>query len=192
MRPTHAIVLMSLVFVCGISGRAHANETWEDHPPWLGTWHAIPEVARILGFTQEGSVEREKLKISFFVSRGAAIAVAGKEIIQRVESIFSERMGGRHQIIAAGQWKDEEKFTVDSLCFVTQIQGARFLWFGDPSVSLNGAEVSFVRGVDPKHDLLVLDSHLPSFIKKRLPRTKQTAGLVKAVGYQRQTPEAEK
>ena len=78
------------------------------------------------------------------------------------------------------------------MCFVTQIQGARFLWFGDPSVTFNGAEVSFVRGVDPEHDLLVLDSHLPSFIKKRLPRTKQTAGLVKAVGYQRQTPEAEK
>ncbi len=133
MRPTHAIVLMSLVFVCGISGRAHANETWEDHPPWLGTWHANPEVARILGFTQEGSVKREKLKISFFVSRDAAIAVAGKEIIQRVESTFSERMGGRHQIIAAGQWKYEEKFTVDSSVFCdSDLQGARFLWFGEP------------------------------------------------------------
>ena len=107
MRPTHAIVFLSLVFVCGIRSRAHSNETWEDHPQWLGTWHANPEVSRILGFTQEGSVEREKLKISFSVSRDAAIAVAGKEIIQRVESTFSERMGGRHQIIAAGQWKDE-------------------------------------------------------------------------------------
>jgi hypothetical protein len=183
---------MFLVFVGWVSGRAHANETWEDHPPWLGTWHANPDVARTLGFTQEGSVQREKLKISFFVSRDAAIAVAGKEIIQRVESKFSERMDGRHQIIAAGRWKDEENFTVDSLCFVTQIQGARFLWYGDPSVTLNGAEVSFVRGVDPEHDLLVLDLHLPSFIKRRLPRTKQTAGFFKAVGYQRQTPEAEK
>ncbi|QDV62600.1 hypothetical protein [Crateriforma conspicua] len=190
MRTTHAI--MFLVFVCWVSGRTHANETWEDHPPWLGTWHANPEVSRILGFTQEAPVERKELQIEFFVSRDAAIAVAGKEIIQRVESTFSERMGGRHQIIAAGRWKEEEKFTVDSMCFVTQIQGARFLWFGDPSVSFNGAEVSFVRGVDPEHDLLVLDSHMPSFIKRRLPRTKQTASPVKAVGYQRQTPEAEK
>lgn len=190
MRPTHAIVF--LVFACWISGRGHANETWEDHPPWLGTWHANPEVARILGFAQDGSVQRKKLKIEFFVSRDAAIAVAGKETIQRVESIFSERMGGRHQIIAAGQWRDEEKFTVDSMCVVTQIQGARFLWFGDPSVTFTGAEVSFVRGVDPEHDLLVLDSHLPSFIKQPLRRTKQTARLVKAVGYQRHPPEAEK
>ncbi len=189
MRPTHAIIF--LVFVSWVSGRAHANENWEDHPPWLGTWHANPEVARILGFSQEGSVEREKLKIEFFASRDDAIAAAGREIIQRVESMFSERMGGRHQIIAAGRW-NEERFTVDSLCFVTQIQGARFLWFGDPSVALNGDEVSFVRGVDPEHDLLVLDSHMPSFIKRRLRRTEQTASFFKAVGYQQKKTEAEK
>ncbi|TWT68619.1 hypothetical protein [Crateriforma conspicua] len=189
MRPTHAI--MFLVFVCWVSGRAHANETWEDPPPWLGTWHANPEVSRILGFTQESPVEREKLQIEFFASRDDAIAAAGREIIQRVEAMFSERMGGRHRIIAAGRW-NEERFTVDSLFFVTQIQGARFLWFGDPSVALNGGEVSFVRGVDPGHDLLVLDSHMPSFIKRRLRRTEQTASFFKAVGYQLKKTEVEK
>jgi hypothetical protein len=68
---------------------------------------------------------------------------------------------------------------------VNQTEGARFLWFGDLSVAWNGAEVSYVRGMDPEHDLLVLDSHMPRFMKQRLRRTKQTAGFFKAVGYLR-------
>jgi hypothetical protein len=66
-----------------------------------------------LGLTDEGPDQRENLQIGFFVSRDAAIAVAGKEMIERVESFFSERMGGRHQIIAAGRWNDQDQVTVD-------------------------------------------------------------------------------
>jgi hypothetical protein len=179
------------VSVCRVGGSAEANETWEDYPPWLGTWHADPQVAQILGFSQEGRVSRKKLQIGFFESRDAAIEVAGKELIDRVESKFSKLLGRRHQIIAAGRWTDEGEF-VDSLCFVTQIQGATFLWFGDPSVALNGAEVSYVRGVDPEHDLLILDSQKPNLMKRRIPRTVQTARFFESAGYQRKPPTANK
>jgi hypothetical protein len=124
-----------LAVVCSQGVNADANDNWEDYPPWLGTWHVNAEVAQLLGFTQEDSVQREKLRIGFFESKDDAIAVAGKELIERVESFFAKRTGGRHQIIAAGRWKDEGEL-IDSLCSVTQIQGASFLWFGDPSVAL--------------------------------------------------------
>jgi hypothetical protein len=179
------------VSVCRVGGSAEANETWEEHPPWLGTWHINPQVEQILGLSQEGRVPRKKLQIGFFESRDAAIEVAGKELIDRVESRFSKLLGHRHQIIAAGRWTDEGEF-VESLCFVTQIQGATFLWFGDPSVALNGAEVSYVRGVDPEHDLLVLDSQAPSLFKRRIPRTEQTAKIFESAGYQRKPPTAKK
>ena len=106
-----------------------------------------------------------------------------------MESRFSKLLGRRHQIIAAGRWTDEGEF-VESLCFVTQIQGATFLWFGDPSVALNGAEVSYIRGVEPAHDLLVLDSQAPSLFKRRIPRTEQTAKIFESAGYQRKPPTA--
>jgi hypothetical protein len=179
------------VSVCRVGGSAEANETWEDHPPWLGTWHANPQVAQILGLSQEGRVPRKKLQIGFFESRDAVIEVAGEELIDRVESRFSKLLGRRHQIIAAGRWTDEGEF-VESLFFVTQIQGATFLWFGDPSVALNGAEVSYVRGVDPEHDLLILDSQTPNLTKRRIPRTEQTAKFFESVCYQRNPPTAKK
>ncbi len=90
MRPAYAIMFVFFVSVCRVGGSAEANETWEDHPPWLGTWHANPQVAQILGFSQEGRVPRKKLQIGFFESRDAVIEVAGKELIDRVESKFLE------------------------------------------------------------------------------------------------------
>lgn len=123
MRTTQTSIFTAVLLVGFLGGRVDADESWQDHPPWLGSWHATPEVSRMLGLEQQGPDTAEKLQIEFFVSKDVAIAVAGKEMIARVESFFARRLGGKHQIVAAGQWNGKE-FTADSACFVTQIEGA--------------------------------------------------------------------
>lgn len=159
----------------------HAEDDWPTTPRWLGEfWQADPEFEKLLGVDSQetGGEYPARLHLAHFVNKEAAVAVMGEDALQPAESRFATM---NHRLIAGGKWKAEEDFQgfagKDPFFLVTTCDGATFLWFGTPQVTLKGAEVHCLHGVEPRHDLLVLDFGFSS------SRGRLRAG--NAVGYRR-------
>lgn len=158
-----------------------AEDDWSRTPGWLGDfWEATPELGKLLGIDSQ-EIEGKfpaKLHLSNFVDKEAAVAVMGEESLNSVEARFAKM---KHKLISGGKWEAEPDFKgfagKDAFFFVTKSDGATFLWFGTPQVTLKGAEVHYIHGVEPQHDLLVLDYGFTNF------RARLYAG--DTVGYQR-------
>ena len=166
-----------LVLTSFAPGVTLAEDDWSNHPEWSGRWKAAPELCLLLGYKQKELNELEcplKLHFEFLISKEVAIKALGKDLILAVQNRTSLM---KHQIVAAGQWKEKEGGNNDHLFFVTSKEGTTYLWLGDQSKVINAAKISHIRGVTPEQDLLFLD--FGSFLKKRLPPKFQG----KAVGF---------
>lgn len=171
-----------LLFTCNLVATCQANEDWETHPEWSGSWRTGPDVAKLLGFDtrEDSSTFPSTLQIEFCASKDAAFQVLGQPAVEFAQSII-EKMG--HKIVAAGRCKTHTKGDTSSICFVTKKQGGTFLWLGDQTQSITFAKVHYIRGVAPKHDLLILDL-LGGFPER--PRGKKYVESSSPTGYRRQ------
>ena len=170
------------LFTWSLVAACHANDDWETHPEWSGSWRTGPDVAKLLGFEAREDVSTfpSTLQIEFCASRDAAFQVLGKPSVEFAQSRIEE-MG--HKILAAGRYKTHTTGDTSSMCFVTKKQGGTYLWLGDQSQSMTFAKVHYNRGVTPKHDLLILD--LLGVFPERL-RGKKYIDASRPTGYRRQ------
>ncbi len=178
---TRTLSLLVLFFL-GFVGQAPANDDWTSHPEWSGDWSFTPEISELLGFptVDDSSGVPTSLRISFFVSKEAAIDVMGDDTVQSSQRLI-EKM--EHKIVAAGRFREPVGKSNDSICFMSTKAGATYLWLGDQSTTASVAKVHFVRGVSPAKDLLILD--FGGVFKQRIRGAKASSNQ-QAIGYVRQ------
>lgn len=136
---------------------------------WIGSWEVSEELNRILGFVDDQG-RRDALwehPSSFQLSLDETI---GAQMDARKLAAYRKMYFDptEHQIVATGKW--ELTFYLDSRvgyrdypgvggdCFVTHHAGATFLWTdAAPAFGLIGGKLSYIQGVDPQHDVMVVD-----------------------------------
>jgi hypothetical protein len=144
---------------------------------WVGPWEMSEELNRILGFKDDASRNDAVFDhpSSFRLSLDKVI---GEKMNASLLRAYRDTVFRRidHRIVATGKW--ETKFDVDpgidTNCFVTQHDGSTYLWVGAPYVVLFGGKVSFIQGVDRKHDVMVIEFNKTSDRLVRKFRTPDT------------------
>lgn len=156
---TYLLITLLLMTLCGTTARA-SNE-WPGPPEWLGAfWQADAQLGELLGIDTDSIKKKfpSKLELSNFADKEAAVAVLGETAFASVEDRFKKM---NHKVVAGGKWTAGQDFEgfgeKDEFFFVTQFDGATFVWFGTPQETLKGAEVHYIHGKTTQHDLLILD-----------------------------------
>lgn len=135
-------------------------EEWDDPPAGLaGTWQESNKLTRALGFASpagEGGL-LSTVQIEFFASKQGAIFALGEKKVRGAEEIISKFQEGKHEIVAVGQISFRNSKPEKQLLFVSYFQGKTYLWTGDLSKSVTVTKVNSIRGIDERHDHLILD-----------------------------------
>jgi hypothetical protein len=127
---------------------------------WVGAWRVSPEFGRLLGFDDRQDREEAvfdhpaSFTLAIDAELGASIAAPKR---QEMEIVVFKKIG--HKVVATGRWETtfEVDPGIDSECYVTEKDGATFLWVGAPYAVLYGGKVSLLQGADASRDHLVID-----------------------------------
>ncbi|HVC97467.1 MAG TPA: hypothetical protein VND64_27540 [Pirellulales bacterium] len=130
---------------------------------WNGTWALSEDLNRALGFTDAESRADGRLgdnhPVSFQLTLTETIGEGSDEhLVQSYRDNVFKRNG--HRIVATGKWKltFRENTDIDaSDCFVTEYEGATFLWVPANWVIIFGGKLSLLEGRDNNHDVIVID-----------------------------------
>jgi hypothetical protein len=133
------------------------------YPQWQGEWVLSEKFNRILGFTEEGRGVESIVgapPLSFKVSLAARVGEGMEANLLKVyrDTVFT-RLG--HKIVATGKWdktfRDNPGDSIQASCFITEHEGATFLWVPANYVVIYGGKLSYLEGAKPNHDVLVID-----------------------------------
>ena len=159
------------------------------YPVWTGEWELSKKLNELLGFHDE-DLRTDEWPSSFRLSLSKSIGCdMDAEFLNHHRRLFFEHTN--HQIVGTGKWEiaynDASGASQDSgyetSCFVTEYDGATFLWVPVPFAILYGGKISFLEGADREHDAIVIDFN-------SMP--KHLAGVVRAsdtVAYKRRSEE---
>jgi RNA polymerase sigma factor (sigma-70 family) len=129
---------------------------------WQGKWVLSKKLNDALGFTDAKSREGGLLDappLSFRVSLSEKIGdgIDAKKM-QSYHDLVFKRM--KHRIVATGKWEmtfQSDQGVKERDCFVTEFEGATYLWVPADYIVLFGGRVSFLEGADQRLDALVID-----------------------------------
>lgn len=155
------------------------------HQRWLGSWQVSGDLNRILGFaTNESRADAvTDHPSSFHISLDKRI---GEKMLPLKLRVLREQVFKRldHRIVATGKWtstfEPDNDPGVGSDCYITESGGRTFLFCDAPYVVIYGGAVSFLKGVDREHDLLVIDFNLTQAHLAGKQRTPDTVAYKRA------------
>src|SRR5262245_35195550 len=132
---------------------------------WHGQWVQSEKINSALGFSDAKSREGGLLDaapLSFQISLTEKIGDGiDSPFLQTYRDLVFKRMG--HRIVATGKWdltfKDNPGIKTTS-CFVTEHEGASFLWVPADYVVVFGGKVSFLEGAHKGHDAIIIDFNM--------------------------------
>lgn len=162
MRSTVAAfpLLVSLALVAAVRADDEPVSETPEFREWNGSWEIADEANRLLGYaTEEDRIDASSMHPLSFrlrVHESPAIQLPEQEV-QEVQRGLLDRID--HLIVASADWTAtfENDDEYGPRAFVTRRDGKVFLLGLVPYAVFNGGEVSFVRGRDREHDLLVID-----------------------------------
>ncbi|MEZ6133803.1 MAG: hypothetical protein R3C53_02725 [Pirellulaceae bacterium] len=130
------------------------------HSQWVGSWQSSEEFNRMLGFGGDES-RRDAVCDHPTAFRLSLDKVVGQNINGRVLAIYRDIIFQRmdHRIVATGKWETEFDIDpgIETDCFVTHHNGSTYLWVGAPYAVVFGGKVSYIKGFDQSHDVMVID-----------------------------------
>jgi hypothetical protein len=131
-------------------------------PQWHGQWVLSEKINSALGFSDARSREGGLLDappLSFRITLTDKIGDGmDAQNLQTYGDLVFKRMG--HRIVATGKWEltfKDNPGVKSTDCFVTEHEGASYLWVPADYVVLFGGKVSFLEGADKGHDALAID-----------------------------------
>jgi hypothetical protein len=131
-------------------------------PQWHGQWVLSEKINSALGFTDGKSREGGLLDApphSFHITLTDKIGDGiDAQHLQTYRDLVFKRLG--HRIVATGKWEltfNDNPGINATECFVTEHEGASYLWVSAEYVVLFGGKVSFLEGADKSHDAMVID-----------------------------------
>lgn len=166
MKTTRYVVLVAVVaFPLSLSNADEAIEpaTSNAHRQLVGSWKASERLNRILGFKDDESrseaIVAHPTSFRLVLDKSIGERMPAAELTS-YRNHFRERQKD-NRIVAMGKW--ETTFDVDddpglgTDCFVTEHRGSTFLLTPARFIKMYGGKISFIRGVDREHDVLVID-----------------------------------
>lgn len=156
------LVCLALSAAAGAANEAAPVSNAKPFPQWQGKWQLSDNLNAALGFvgpkSREGGILDEPPR-SFQISLSDKIGDGIDPALMRAyrDTVF-KRMN--HRIVATGKWEmtfQANPGIAESNCFVTEHEGATYLWVPANYVVVFGGRVSFLEGADTGHDAIVID-----------------------------------
>jgi hypothetical protein len=133
-------------------------------PHWHGEWVLSEKINGALGFSDAKSWRGGRLgepPLSFRLSLSDKIGDGmDADLLKTYRDLVFKRMG--HRIVATGTWEmtfKQDPGLKSTECFVTEHEGASYLWVPADYVVVFGGKVSFLEGADKPRDAIVIDFH---------------------------------
>jgi len=150
---------------------------------WNGSWVASKSFNSMLGYDDRSRLDAAVDHPTGFrlELNGQVGAAPSDESLKRMESIISRHLN--HEVVSQGTW--ETTFEVDpgigSTCVITEYEGSTYVWVEAPYIGIYGGRVSFIRGIDAAHDLMIIDFNPTMEMRTNSERTPDTVVFRRAV-----------
>jgi hypothetical protein len=178
-RKVAILACLALLALAAYAEEPAADSKAKPLPQWHGQWVLSEKINSALGFSDAKSREGGRLDappLSFQISLTDKIGDGiDARNLQSYRDLVFKRMG--HRIVATGKWEmtfKDNPGIKSTDCFVTEHEGATYLWVPADYVVVFGGKASFLEGADKNHDAIVIDFNTGADHLKGVGRSSDT------------------